>query len=134
MLVELEAHFSALVEMETGFSALVEPETSFSALVETDRWFSALVETGFSAPMETDRPFSALVKTETCFCFLMEAVTCFSVHLALHFRFLGVQLMSADGARRGGGGIDSCGGCDVESTVLNLSTIFAVDVKVVLYL
>ena len=109
-----ETHFSALVETDRRFSALVE--TGFSALVETDRRFSALVETGFSALVEADRRFSALVETETRFCFLMEADTCFSVDLLLHFRFLGVRLTSADRARGGGGVIDSCGGCDAVST------------------
>ncbi len=92
--------FSALVESGTRFSALVEAETGFSALVET--------ETSFSALVETEILFSALVETETCF----------SVHLLLHFHFLGVQLTSADRARRGGGGIDSCGRCDAVSTAM----------------
>ncbi len=96
------------MESETRFSALVEAETSFSALVET--------ETGFSAFAETEIRFSALVEMETCFCFLVETETCFSVHLLLHFHFLGVRLTSADGSRGGGGGIDSCGGCDAVLT------------------
>ena len=80
--MESETCFSALVEMETGFSALVEPEIRFSALVETETCFSALVETE----------------------------TCFLVRRRLHCRFLGVRLTSADGARGGGGGIDSGSG------------------------
>ncbi len=100
------------METETQFSALV----GLSALVETKTRFSALV--GLSALMETKTRFSALVglsalvETETRFSALVEAETCCSVHLLLHFRLLGVRRMSADGARRGGGVIDSCGGCD----------------------
>ena len=91
-------------------------ETHFSALVETDRRVSALVETGLSALVEADRRLSAFVERETRFYFLVEADTCFAVHLLLHFRFLGVWLTSADGARGGGGVINGCGGCDAVST------------------
>ena len=111
-----ETPFSALVETETQFSALV----GLSALVETETRFSALV--GLSALVETETQFSArvgpsaLLETETWFSALVEAETCFSVHLLLHFRLLGVRLTSADGARGGGGVIDSCGGCDAVLT------------------
>ena len=122
-LVETETRFSALV----GLSALVETETRFSALVglsalvETETRFSALV--GLSVLVETETRFSALVElsalveTETWFSALVEAETCFAVHLLLHFRLLGVRLTSADGARGGGGVIDSGGaGCAAVST------------------
>ena len=108
--MESETCFSALVEIISalvGFSALVEIFSAlvgFSALVEMETSFSALVEakTGFSALLAPEIRFSALVETETCFL----------VRRRLHCRFLGVRLTSADGARGGGGGIDSGGGCE----------------------
>ena len=107
-LVETETGLSALVETETGFRflvfrALVEPETGLSALVEMESGFRFLV---FRALMEPETGFSALVETETWFL----------VRRRLQFRFLGGRLKVAGGAHRGGGGVDSCGGCDVVST------------------
>ena len=70
--------------------------------------FSALVEF-FSALLV----FSALLAPEVHFSALMESDTCFLVRRRLHCCFLGVvRLTSADGARGGGGGIDSGGRCE----------------------
>jgi len=135
--VETETGLSALVETETGFrflvfGALVETETGLSALVETETGFRfldfrALVETEtgfrflvFGALVETETgfrflDFRALVETETGLSALVEMGTWFWVRRGLQFRFLGGWLKVAGGANRGGGGVDSCGGCDVVS-------------------
>ena len=108
----VETHFSALLETAGRFSVLLE--TGFSVLLATDRRFSVLLETGFSVLLETDRRFSVLL--ETGFCFLVESETCCLVRRRLQFRFLGGRLKVAAGTHGGGGGVDSCGVCDVVST------------------
>ena len=85
--------FSALVETETGLSALVETETGFRFLV-------------FRALMEPETGLSALVETDTWFW----------VRRGRQVRFLGGRLKVADRAHGGGGGVDSCGVCDVVLT------------------
>jgi len=116
----METLFSALVEMLEQFSALVETKTCFSALVGTKTRFSALVETKthFSALVETETRFSAPVEGETHFLSLVETEACFSVRLLHLFCFLGGRLTSAGGACGGGGGMDSCGGCDAVSKAM----------------
>ena len=103
--------FSALVECSSALLVLVfSALPGFSALMEI---FSALL--GFSAPVEFFSAllvFSALLAPEVHFSALMESDTCFLVRRRLHCHFLGVRLTSADGARGGGGGIDSGGGCE----------------------
>ena len=75
-------------------------------------------ETGFRFLVEAEPGFSALAETETGFRFLVDTETCFSVRRRLQFRFLGGRLKVAGGGHGGGGGVDSCGVCDVVSTAM----------------